>query len=197
MEDNFFTILWWSFAIHQHESAIGIYMCPPKSWTPHPIPLGCPRAWALNALLQASGLHWPSVLHMVIPMSQCYLRSSCPHLRPLSPKFWSLNLCLLCLANIYWVPTLCRTLANSCSYINEQNAAHPFPLCLLSLYSSLLLYGSNQLPSLLSFFVILCVSVSLHKHLLFILTWMSLVELLFFLMPQIPHFHPVPLHYFR
>ena len=33
---------------------------------PNPIPLGCPRAPALGALLHASNLHWSSILHMVI-----------------------------------------------------------------------------------------------------------------------------------
>ena len=60
------------FAICQHESAMG--PCVP-SWTslpspslPNPIPLGCPRALALSALLHASNLHWSSILHMVTYM---------------------------------------------------------------------------------------------------------------------------------
>ena len=52
-------------------------MCPPhpeplSHLPPHPIPLGCPRALALGALLHALNLHWPSVLHMVMYMFQCY-----------------------------------------------------------------------------------------------------------------------------
>ena len=39
---------------------------PPSHLPPHPIPLGCPRAPALSALLHASNLHWSSILHMVI-----------------------------------------------------------------------------------------------------------------------------------
>ena len=76
--------------------------CVTPSWTPllppsHPIPLGCHRAPALGALLHASVSHWPSVLHMVIYMFQCYsLKSSHPLLLPLSPKVCSLRLCLLC-----------------------------------------------------------------------------------------------------
>ena len=40
---------------------------------PHPIPLGGPRALALGALLQASNLHWSSILHMVnVPVSMLF-----------------------------------------------------------------------------------------------------------------------------
>ena len=44
----------------------------PSHLPPHPIPLGCPRAPALGALLHALNLHWSSILHMVIYMFQCY-----------------------------------------------------------------------------------------------------------------------------
>ena len=81
------------------------YMCsphpePPSHLPPHPIPLGCPSAPALNALLQASNLHWSSISHMVIYMFQYYsLKSSHPCLLPQSPKVCSLHLCLFyCLA---------------------------------------------------------------------------------------------------
>ena len=77
-------------------------MCPsqpePLSYLPpHPIPLGCPQAPALGALLHASNLHWSSILHVVMYMLQGYsLKSSHPHLLPLSPKVCSFHLCLLC-----------------------------------------------------------------------------------------------------
>ena len=90
-----------AFAIHQHESAIGVHVSfhlqpsPPFHSPPHPIPLGCPRAPALGALLHASNLHWSSALHMVIYMFQCYsLKSFFPCLLPQSPKVCSLYLCL-------------------------------------------------------------------------------------------------------
>ena len=92
------------FVIHRHESAMGIHVSPrpePHSHFPlYPIPLGCPRAPALSALLHASNLHWPSISHMVIYMFQCYsLKSSHPRLLPQSPKVGSLHLCLFsCLA---------------------------------------------------------------------------------------------------
>ena len=78
-----------------------VYMCPPilnpSRLPPHSIPLGCPRALALSALLHASNLHWSSILRMVIYMFQCCsLKSSHPRLLPHSPKVCSLYLCLFC-----------------------------------------------------------------------------------------------------
>ena len=89
------------FAIYQHESAAGIHVSsPPEPWShlpPHPIPLGCPRAPALGALLHALNLHWSSLLHMVMYMFHCYsLKSSHPRLLSLSWKVCSVRLCLLC-----------------------------------------------------------------------------------------------------
>ena len=52
-----------------------VHMCPhPKPHSrlpPHPVPLGCPRALALSALIHVSNLHLSSILHMVIYMFQC------------------------------------------------------------------------------------------------------------------------------
>ena len=89
------------FAIHQHESAMGIHESPhpkPPSHLPsHPIPLGCARALSLGVLLHTSNLLWSSILHLIMYMFQCYsLKSSHAHLLPLSPKVCSLLLCLLC-----------------------------------------------------------------------------------------------------
>ena len=80
----------------------GCTMCPPilnpgSLLPPHPIPLGCPRAPALSALLHELNLHWSSILHMVIYMFQCYsLMLSNPYLLPHSPMVCSLHLCLFC-----------------------------------------------------------------------------------------------------
>ena len=64
------------FAIYRHESATGVHVSPhpesPSHLPTHPIPLGSPRALTLSALLDASNLHWSSVLHMIIYMFQCY-----------------------------------------------------------------------------------------------------------------------------
>ena len=69
---------------------------PPSHDPPHPIPLGCPTALALRALLHEQNSHWSSILHMVMYMFQCYsLKSSHPSLLPLSPKVCCLRLCLL------------------------------------------------------------------------------------------------------
>ena len=80
-----------AFAIHQHELAKSIHVFPhpePTSHLPsHSIPLGCPRAPALDALIHASNLHWSSVLHMVMYMVQWHpLKSSHPRLLPLNRK---------------------------------------------------------------------------------------------------------------
>ena len=78
------------FAIYQHESATVMYVSPPfPNWgshlPPHPLPLGCPRAPALGALLHALNLFWSSILHVVMYLFQCYsLESSHPPLPPLS-----------------------------------------------------------------------------------------------------------------
>ena len=57
------------FAIHQHESPTGDMCVSIFELHSHLpllfIPLGCPRALGLSALLHASSLHWSSILHMV------------------------------------------------------------------------------------------------------------------------------------
>ena len=95
------------FTIHQHELAFR-YTCvsppphteDPSHLRPHSIPLGCSRAAALGALLHAANLRCSSILRMVIYMFQFYsLKSSHPHLLPLSPKVCSFGqtcLCLVC-----------------------------------------------------------------------------------------------------
>ena len=58
------------FSVHRHESATGAHASldpEPLSHLPlHPIPLGCPRAPALSALLHASNLHSRQLLCIVI-----------------------------------------------------------------------------------------------------------------------------------
>ena len=87
------------FAIHQHESAMGTHVHPILNATPHPphpMPLGCPGALALSALLHASNLYWASVLHMVIYIFQCCShKSSYPRLLPHSPKVFFTAVSLL------------------------------------------------------------------------------------------------------
>ena len=80
------------------------YMCPlspespdhPPISLPTPAPLGCHRAPTLGPLHHTNS-HRLSDFYMVMYMFQCYsLKSSHPHLLPLSPKVCSLHLCLLC-----------------------------------------------------------------------------------------------------
>ena len=100
-EDNCFTILWW-FLPYIDMKQSWVHMCPPilkppPTSLPYPIPLGCPRAPALSALLHSSNLYWSSILHMVIYMFQCCsFTSSHPCLLPHNPKVCSLHLCFFC-----------------------------------------------------------------------------------------------------
>ena len=92
------------FAIHWHESAMGVHVFPiliPPHLPPNPIPQGHPSAPALSTLSHAANLDWWSISHMVIYVFQCYsLKSSHSHLLPQSPKslFFtsSLYYCLAC-----------------------------------------------------------------------------------------------------
>ena len=85
------------FAIHLHESAMGVHVFPILTFPPHPITQGYPSAPALRTLSHASNLDWRSISHMIIYMFQCYsLKSSHPRLLPQSPKVCSLHLCLFC-----------------------------------------------------------------------------------------------------
>ena len=83
--------------MNQSQVHISTHPEPPSKLPPHPIPLVCPRASPLSALLHAWNLHWSSILHMVIYMFQSYsLISSQPHLLPHSRKVCSLHLRLFC-----------------------------------------------------------------------------------------------------
>ena len=112
LDDNYFTVLWW-FCHTSTWICHRVYMClpilTPSHLPPHLIPLGCPRALALGALLHASNLHWSSILHVVIYMFQCYsLKSSHLCLLPQSPKnVFPVNLFYLLFPGdkIYWQRT--------------------------------------------------------------------------------------------
>ena len=114
-------------------------MCIPHSESPshlplHPIPLSCPRALTLGALLHASNLHWSSILHMVIYVFQWYsLKSSHCCLLLLCPKDCSLPLCL------FYCPA-CRIdgtiFLNSCICVNIQYSSFSFWLTSLCIIGS-------------------------------------------------------------
>ena len=63
------------FAIHQHESTMGVHMLPilnsPSHIPPHTIPLGHPSAPSPSILYHASNLDWQFVSHVIIYMFQC------------------------------------------------------------------------------------------------------------------------------
>ena len=90
-----------SFAIHWHELAMGIHVCPhpepPSHLLPHPIPLGHPSAPAPSILYHASNLDWWFISHVILYMFQCHSpKSSHPCPLPQSPKDCSIHLCLFC-----------------------------------------------------------------------------------------------------
>ena len=100
MEANYFTILWW-FLPYFDMNQPQVYMCPhpesPSHFPPCSIPLTCPRAPALSALLHALNLHWSSVLHMVIHI--CFSAILSNHLTLAFSHIvqkYSLYLCLFC-----------------------------------------------------------------------------------------------------
>ena len=90
------------FAIHWHESAMGVHvfpiLYPPPASLPIPSLRVIPghRPW-VPALFHALNRDWPSISHMVIYMFQWYsLKSSHPWLLPPSPNVCSLHQCLFC-----------------------------------------------------------------------------------------------------
>ena len=94
MEANYFIVV--VFAMHSHESAMGVYVFPILTLPPHPIPQGHPSAPALSTLPHASNLDWRSISHMMVYMFQCYsLKSSRPCLLPQSPKVFFTSVSLL------------------------------------------------------------------------------------------------------
>ena len=88
------------FAIHSHESAMGIHVFPILNTPPTSLPIPVqrhPSTPALSTLSHASNLDWQSISHTVLYMFQCYfLKSSHPRLFPQSPRVCSLHLCLFC-----------------------------------------------------------------------------------------------------
>ena len=92
------------FAIHWHESTMGVHafpnMNPSSHLPPHNISLGHPRAPAPSMLYPASDIDWRFDSYMIVYMFQCHSpKSSHPLPLPLSPKVCYTHLCLFgCLA---------------------------------------------------------------------------------------------------
>ena len=89
-----------SFAIHQHESAMGVHVFPilnPPPTSLPTIPLCHPSASAPSILYHASNLDWQFISYMILYMFQCHSpKSSHPLPLPQSPNDCFIHLCLLC-----------------------------------------------------------------------------------------------------
>ena len=80
---SFFTLQYCiGFAIHQHESAMGVHVFPilnpPSHLSSHTIPLGHPSAPAPSFLYPASNLDWRFISYMILYMFQCHSHKSSP-----------------------------------------------------------------------------------------------------------------------
>ena len=145
-------MLWW-FLPYIDMNQPRVYMCapsqPPSHLPPHPIPLSCPSAPAVSALLHASNLDWRSISHMVIIyMFQYYsLKSSHPHLFPQSPKVCSLYLCFFsCLAYRVIVTIFLNSI-----YMHQYTLLVFFFLTYFTLYNRLVSSTSLELIQMHSF----------------------------------------------
>ena len=89
------------FAIHRHESAMGVHVSPilntPSYLPPHPIPQGHPSALALSTPSHSSNLDWQSISHGNIHVSMLFSQIIQPLPSPTESKslfFTSVSLLL-------------------------------------------------------------------------------------------------------
>ena len=103
-------------AVHQHELAMGIHVSPCHILIPPSTSLPTPSLWVVpeHGLWVPCFMRWSSVLHVVMYLFQRYsLKSSHPHLLPLSPKLCNLCLRLHCcpacriVSTIFLNPYIC------------------------------------------------------------------------------------------
>ena len=138
--------MWW-FLPYIHMNQPWVHIRPPilkspSHLLPHSIPLGCPRAPALSALLHTSNFHWSSTLHMVIYMFQgYYFISFHPSLLPHS------QLLTLILISLFIVPWFWRRITSFSSilrYCKQDFKMVPMITVLLYHSHDIMLYGKRK-----------------------------------------------------
>ena len=129
----FFTLQYCiGFAVHWHESAMGVHVFPILN--PPPTSLPIPFLWVIpvHQPWALCIMHWTwtgDLFHMIIYMFQCHSPiSSHPRPLPQSPKDCSIHLCLFCclayrvIITIFLIPYICVSILYWC-----------FSFCLTSL----------------------------------------------------------------
>ena len=119
------------FAIHWHESAMGVHVFPILSFPPHPIPLGHPSAPALSTL----SMHWTwkkqnkTILSSHLNFCKCFLINLFTFFPPVlyaasETHFLNLYLCHIpahnaSIGHIYLSESVLRTRSSAVSEISS------------------------------------------------------------------------------